>query len=59
MLILLLVGVAMHAQRNQKNKFVIFQQYSKKEVRDKLDFLYEDKHQSFLQADTVFFGDHS
>ena len=47
MLILLLVGVAMHAQKNQKNEFVIFQQYFKKEVMDKLDFLYDDKHQSF------------
>ena len=30
-----------------------------KKVRDEFDFLHEDKHQSFLQADTIFFVGHS
>ena len=33
------------------NILVIFQE----EVRDKYDFLHEDKHQSFLQANTDIF----
>ena len=31
--------------------FVMFLQYLKKEVRDEVDFLHADKHQSFLQVD--------
>ena len=30
-------------------------QYLKKEVRDKVDFLHADKHESFLQIDTMIF----
>ena len=30
-----------------------------KKVRDKFDFLLEDKHHSCLQADTIAVGDHS
>ena len=29
----------------------MFLQYLKKEVRDEIDFLHSDKHQSFLQVD--------
>ena len=29
----------------------MFLQYLKKEVRDEVDFLHSDKHQSFLQVD--------
>ena len=31
-------------------------QYLKKQVRDEVDFLYADKHQSFLQVDFNTFG---
>ena len=30
--------------------------YLKKEVRDQVDFLHVDKHQSFLQVDNIDFG---
>ena len=47
--------VATHAQITQNNKFAIYLQYLKKEVRDKVDFLHADKHESFLQIDTMIF----
>ena len=31
-------------------------QYLKKEVRDEVDFLHADKHQSFLQVDFITLG---
>ena len=34
---------------------VSLQYLGKEEVRDKFVFLYEDKHQSFLKADTIAF----
>ena len=47
------VCVSRHAQITQNNKFAISLQYLKKEVRDKVDFLHADKHESFLQIDTM------
>ena len=35
------------------------QNLGKNQIRDKFIFLHEDKHQSFLEADTIAFGDHS
>ena len=35
------------------------QNLGKKEVREKFIFLHEDKHQHFLEADTIVFGGHS
>ena len=32
-------------------------QYLKKEVSDKVDFLYADKHENFLQIDTIIFDE--
>ena len=49
------VCVARYAQITQNNKFAISLQYLKKEVRDKVDFLHADKHESFLQIDTMIF----
>ena len=37
------------------NKFFIPLQYVKKEVSDKVDYLHADKHESFLQIDTIIF----
>ena len=50
-----LVYVARHAQITQNNKFAISLQYLKKEVSDEVDFLHADKHESFLQIDTMIF----
>ena len=40
-----------HSQNSQNRKFAMSLQYLKKEVGDEVDFLHEDKHQSFLQVD--------
>ena len=40
-----------HSQNSHKSKFVMSLQYLQKEVRDEVDFLHGDKHQSFLQTD--------
>ena len=49
------VYVARHAQSIQ-NKFSISLQYLKENMKDEVDFLPADKHQTFLQSDTVIFG---
>ena len=48
--------MARHAQITQNNKFAISLQYLKKEVSDEVDFLHADKHESFLQIDTMIFN---
>ena len=45
-----------YSQSTQNSKFVMPLQYLKKEVGDKVDFLHADKHQRFLQIDTIIFG---
>ena len=40
-----------HSQNSQNSKFAMSLQHLIKEVRDEVDFLYADKHQSFLQVD--------
>ena len=40
-----------HSQSFQSSIFVMSLQYLKKEVRDEVDFLHADKHQSFLPVD--------
>ena len=47
--------MAKHAQIIQNNKFAIFLQYLQKEVNGEVDFLHADKHESFLQIDTMIF----
>ena len=47
--------VAQHTQINKKNKFAISLKFLRKEVSDEADFLHEDKHESFLQIDTMIF----
>ena len=44
-----------HAQITQNNKFTIYLQSLKKEVINEVDFLNADKHESFLQIDTMIF----
>ena len=44
-----------HAQTIQNNKSAISLQHFKKEMSDEVDFLHADKHESFLQIDTMIF----
>ena len=47
-----------HAQITQNHKFAISLQYLMKEVSNEVDFLHADKHESFLQIDSmIFYGD--
>ena len=48
---MMLMGMAKHSRSFQNTKFAMSLQYLKKEVRDEVDFLHADKHQSFLQVD--------
>ena len=62
--------MAKHSQSYQNSWFAMSLQYLKKEVRDEVDFLHADKHQSllqvnfntehqsFLQGDTVIIDRH-
>ena len=51
--------VARHSQSTQNNKFAISLQYSKENINDEVeevsegDFLLADKHEIFLQIDSV------
>ena len=47
--------MARHAQITQNNKFTTSLKYLNKEVSDEVDFLHADKHESFLQIDTITF----
>ena len=46
----------MHVQSAQNSKPVIYLKYLKKEGRHEVDFLHVDKHQTFLQVDTINLG---
>ena len=48
---MVLMVMVKHSQSSPKSKFVMSLQYLRKEVRDEVDFLHADKHQSFLQVD--------
>ena len=48
------MSVPRHEQSTQNNKLAISQQYLKKELRDRFEFLHED-NQSFVQADTIVY----
>ena len=48
---MILMGIVKHFQSSQNRKFTMSLQYLIKEVRDEVDFLHVDKHQSFQQAD--------
>ena len=49
-----LMDMIKHSQSTQSNKFAISLQYIKKEVRDGIDFLHTDKHQSFYKLALLF-----
>ena len=48
------MGMIKHSQSTQSNKFAIYLQYLKKEVRDRAHFLHADKHQSFCKLTLSF-----
>ena len=50
-----LLVLARHAQSTQNSNCAVSFQYLKKEMRGEVDFLFTDKHQSFLQVDTFIF----
>ena len=45
-----LMGMVKHSKSHQNSWFAMSLQYLKKEVRDEVDFLHADKHQSLLQV---------
>ena len=45
------MGMVKHSQSFQNSKLAMSLHYLEKEVRGEIDFLYADKHQSFLQVD--------
>ena len=45
-----------HSQSSQNSKFAMCLQYLKKEVRDEVDFLHAEKHQSLQQIDFNILG---
>ena len=53
LIVSLVLCIASHAQCNQGSKFAISLQYLKENVNDKVDILLVDKHQGFLQIDTI------
>ena len=53
---MIFMGIVKHSQSSQNSKFTMSLQYFKKEIRDKVDFLHVDKHQSFLRFDFKTLG---
>ena len=45
---IILTDIVKYSQSSQNRTFAVSLQYLKKDVRDEVDFLHEDKHQSFL-----------
>ena len=50
----LLMGMIMHSQSTQSNKFEISLQYLKIEIRNGVHFLHANKHQSFYKLALSF-----
>ena len=48
---------ARHAETTKNNKFAISFQYPKENVKDKVDFLLANTHQTFLQIDAIILGE--
>ena len=47
---MILMGMVKISESSQNSKFAMSLQYLKKEVKDEVDFLLADKHQSFLKV---------
>ena len=58
MIVWSLMGMVNHSLTSQNNKFAMSSQYrkKKKKMRYGVDFLHEDKHQSFLKVDLNTLG---
>ena len=56
MLVSFWVCVTRLAQSTQNNKFAISLKYLKENRKNEVDFLLADKHQRFLQIDTIILG---
>ena len=48
------MGIVKHSQGSQNNKFAISLQYLKKEIKNGVHFLHEDKYQNFYKLDYRF-----
>ena len=51
------VFVDRHAKVTLNKKFASSLQFIKKEVSDKVDFIHEEKHESFHQIDVMIFDE--
>ena len=47
---MILMGMVKYSQSCQNSEFGISLQYFKKEVKDEVDFLHADEHQSFIKV---------
>ena len=47
------VCVTRHAESTQSNKFVISLQCLNENIKDEVEFLAADKHESFLEVDSI------
>ena len=47
--------MARHAKNTQNNKYAVSLQYRKNELSYEVDVLHVDKHEGFLQVDSIFF----
>ena len=45
---MILMKMVKHSQSSQNSKFAVSLQYLKKEVKDEVNFLHADKHESLL-----------
>ena len=52
------MGMVKNSWSSQNSNFAISLQYLEKEIRDDIDFLQIDKHQSFLEGDTIIIDGH-
>ena len=48
---MILMRIVKHWKGSQNSKLTMSLQYLRNKVKDELDFLHSDKHQSFLQVD--------
>ena len=56
-ILLLLMGMIKHSQNTQSNKFAISLQYFKKKIKNGVNFLHADKHQSFYKLALSFLAE--
>ena len=57
MVLTILIGTVKHSQSTGNHKFAIASLYIKKEVRDGIHFLHENKYQSFYKLAVLFLNE--